>query len=738
MLRERLLLMGAMASAFAISSCRLAEDSAWEMKRQEALNRPRRILWNDDGCDIYYWDKGVPVTVENARKRINWSAPTELAESKADTLIFNPLACGFCNLITDTKCGDLLTTPPAPETGKYISAFPALLEQGTDYLKLGEEFSRACGKEFFASMRMNDVHDAYWPDGKKHFLFPKFKEDHPEYLFGSPTKSLPHGCWSMVDYGEPEVRERMKGCLREFCENYDIDGLEYDFTRDPMLLKSVAKTGYASQADCDFITDYMAELREMTETIGRRRGRPILIAIRVPNAPDYCRAAGLDVEEWFRRKLADIMVADNWLKMDSYDASFKVPRQYGAKCYAAVDNICTAERKDGKQSADWHPGAIGEALASSADGVYYFNCFGPIVKVRLTADLADVYGKDKFYIANSDWEGSRLMSFIRDGYKYSKRPMVNHNIPYALKPDVPLTVTFDLIDDMKDPALLARHPKAWAELYGNVGSDYRFALSVNGSAPVTSTFEKGHFHFDIPLDALRTGTNAFTVTLKDMAAATERELVIMKGDKLLKGADQPPWRRVMRHGNSEIEERIEDNAYVFDDQTAVENHAPNMLYPLGALTDGDMELAFQMKLLRAGEPDATMLRIANGEVVEVIQFVKDGIVLKASGTKVLCPTMDAFHDYLLQLNGKRLVLSQDGRRLLEVELNLKVGDPGSKIEEAVEAVERMHEKSLMIGSMSGLGTGASAWRNLMLHGSVIALLNEFNVSLRFDTESASD
>ncbi len=712
------------------SSCRLTGDAAWEAKRRAALERPRRVLWNDDGCDIYYWNKGVPVTVENARRRFNWGYSDDVAASKADTLIFCPIACGFCNLITDTKCGDQLTAAPAPDTGKYINALPALIEQGTDYLRLAEEFSRACGKEFFASMRMNDIHDAHWPDGKKHFLFPKFKEEHPEYLFGSFEKPSLNGVWSMVDYGEPEVRARMKGCLREFCENYDIDGLEYDFTRDPMVLKSVAQTGCASQAECDFFTGYMAELREMTEAIGRRRGRPILIAVRVPNAPDYCRAAGLDVDEWFRRGLADIVVADNWLKMDSYAASFKVPRQHGAKCYAAIDNI-SCQKRSGTQSAGWRAGAIGEGLASGADGVYFFNFFGQSVK-NLTADKQDVYGKDKFYMANSDSEGGRLTDFIRDGYKYSKRPMVNGNIQYKLTKDNLLTVTFDLIDDMADAALQARHPRAWVELRGQAPADTRLGLSVNGAAFLQGAYQDDHFVFEIPAQQLKVGTNAFTVKLLEETHKQQEALVIMKGDSLLQGAAQPPWRRIMKHGDTKVEERIEDGAYVLDDRTAAEVSAPNMLYPLYGLSDDSLAVSFQMKLLREGDPDATMLRVANGKYIEVIQFRKDSITLKYSGRKVACATGDAFHGYRVEMKGDRLRLFQDDSQLVDMQLVMKAYDPAGKIMGALYSIPLMHEKSLLLGSMSGLGTGATAWRNVTLHGKHDLLFNDFTLSLHFD------
>ena len=52
--------------------------------------------------------------------------------------------------------------------------------------------AREAGMEVFASIRMNDTHDA-WGGWYGEHLFPQLKKDHPEWLVASKTKRAKHG-----------------------------------------------------------------------------------------------------------------------------------------------------------------------------------------------------------------------------------------------------------------------------------------------------------------------------------------------------------------------------------------------------------------------------------------------------------------------------------------------------------------------------------------------------------------
>jgi hypothetical protein len=86
--------------------------------------------------------------------------------------------------------------------------------------------------------------------------------------------------WSAVDFAHEKVRAHMRKFVRELVDNYDVDGIEYDFNRHAQLFKSVAMGGEASQPELDLMTAFMGELRAITEEAGHRKGRPIIVDAR--------------------------------------------------------------------------------------------------------------------------------------------------------------------------------------------------------------------------------------------------------------------------------------------------------------------------------------------------------------------------------------------------------------------------------------------------------------------------
>ena len=46
----------------------------------------------------------------------------------------------------------------------------------------------------------------------------------------------------------------------------------------------------------------------MTEGVGRKRGRPLLIACRIPCRVDSCKEIGLNIERWLADSLIDIVI----------------------------------------------------------------------------------------------------------------------------------------------------------------------------------------------------------------------------------------------------------------------------------------------------------------------------------------------------------------------------------------------------------------------------------------------
>src|SRR5439155_13061338 len=125
--------------------------------------------------------------------------------------------------------------------------------------------------------------------------------------------------------------------VEEVCRNYDIDGVELDFFRHAMFFKTPT-TGHPSTVeDLSQMTDLLRRIRAMADEVGSRRGRPILLAMHVPDSIEYCKAIGLDLETWLKDDLLYLLITAGYVELNSLDYSVTLARQYGVKVYPSLD-----------------------------------------------------------------------------------------------------------------------------------------------------------------------------------------------------------------------------------------------------------------------------------------------------------------------------------------------------------------------------------------------------------------
>jgi len=257
-------------------------ETEWKKQRKELAHRKRRMIFDNDGNEPVYYCK------EPTAESLLECRTTPLIGSQVDTIMYCTWSSGFSYFTHDTKVGQLFTCTESNFSNNKTQEF---IDQGTDPLEIMVDFCKKNDIEVFWSMRMNDTHDSatqwYGP-----LMFPQLKKDHPEWLIGSPEKKPKTGRWTAVDYSREEIRDLTFRFFEEVCENYDIDGVSVDFFRHLLYFPSHGFDGVATQDDLDAMTDLVARIREMTERVGKERGRPILISTRVPDSVDFCKAVG--------------------------------------------------------------------------------------------------------------------------------------------------------------------------------------------------------------------------------------------------------------------------------------------------------------------------------------------------------------------------------------------------------------------------------------------------------------
>ena len=190
------------------------------------------------------------------------------------------------------------------------------------------------------------------------------KVAHPDWLFRTPwCTHEDNGYWN---FALPQVHEYVLRNLREVIKRWPFDGMELDFARGVVF---PAGQGWSNR---DRLTEFIAQLRELSLAVGERRGRPFLLAARIPETLVGCRFDGIDVERWVGEQLIDLLA----LGVRSFEVDLADFRRVVAgtpvKLYPSIDDH---HATDGYQNPGievlrgvaanwWHQGA---------DGIHTFN-----------------------------------------------------------------------------------------------------------------------------------------------------------------------------------------------------------------------------------------------------------------------------------------------------------------------------------------------------------------------------
>ena len=231
------------------------------------------------------------------------------------------------------------------------------------------EAARRAGMEIFGSIRMNDTHDAF---GKPHgrLVYP-LKVEHPEWLLGDESQrgdflKTPEALtWSGLDYAVPQVREDRLWWVRHTAESYDLDGVDLNFFRMPWFFKP----GAAEQG-MPLMTDLVRQARGVLDEVSERRGRPMLLGVRVPGAIEDCRRVGIDVETWLREGLVDRLLFGGGYSPFTSPAEelVRLAHAHDVPAYPCIN--CGAPSLGGDEALR---GAASNIHWSGADGIYLWN-----------------------------------------------------------------------------------------------------------------------------------------------------------------------------------------------------------------------------------------------------------------------------------------------------------------------------------------------------------------------------
>ena len=300
----------------------------------------------------------------------------------------------------------------------------AMIQRGENPFQAMVQRGHELGIDVYASIRMNDNHfrGLQLEDMPKTRMegLTQFRKDHSEWCLG-PERAPPWfaASWNMAI---PEVREHRFTYIREALAQADWDGVELDWQRHGFHLP--VDDAYRLRYT---LTDLQRAVRQRTNNLAKKRGRPFHVAVRVATTMESCRRIGYDLKTWIDEGLCDIITAGGGAGTDpgiEVEAFSKLVDGTPIQFYTGFDGGPWGAR-EGLAPADqwqraWFRGHSQAYWRRGADGIYVFNWHANERTRRdlLTSVGADdtLAGTDKVFAAlhrhvaasGGDWAGADL------------------------------------------------------------------------------------------------------------------------------------------------------------------------------------------------------------------------------------------------------------------------------------------------------------------------------------------
>ena len=318
-----------------------------------------------DGCDALA--AGANTVVGFLSKRMSATIGTQV-----DSVFY---CTGATTMFTHrAKVGETLERQVADKSSAAArharNNLAALKERGHDPLELAVRLCRRNGLEAFFTHRINDIHDTFldWELSTR-------KREHPEYLMGKREDMKkyngndPRYWWSALDFERPEVLNYLIAIIRDVCRRYDIDGIEIDYFRSPMFFRPNLAYQPATPTQVSILTGFQRRVREVAYQAGNRRGRPILVATRVPMTTAKCRHVGISIKAWLAEGLLDVLtIAGGYVPLAAGPSSLHATGRPGSSALRGQGVRDRQQESDGRRLGPGNQAGSDSADRASGEG----------------------------------------------------------------------------------------------------------------------------------------------------------------------------------------------------------------------------------------------------------------------------------------------------------------------------------------------------------------------------------
>jgi len=473
--------------------------------RREAAFRPRGLIFNNDGDDVFAAAEQVTPEALLAVRTLG------MEDTQVGAIAYSTTR-SFAGWTHNTRpCPPFLST----EAGFAHNMTAALMDQGTDPLEVIVTWCRENDREAFWSMRMNDTHD-----GSNAAMRPQWKLDRPHLLMGTEEQPPRYGRWTSVDYGEQEVRELAFDVIEDVMVRYAVDGVELDFYRHPVFFRAHAEGGQATDENRAQMTDLIRRVRAAADEIGARRGRPILLSARVPDSLGYASAVGLDLGTWIEERLLDIVIPSGYVQFVPWADTVRRCHAQGIAVYPCLSNptLRDLDNRALRTTIETYRARAVNAWAAGADGLQIFNVFKQSHPLwRELGDQERLVGLDKRYFVT--FLGPRMAgAYLGGGASFIEIPTLCPDAPMSVAPGAAHEEPIEIAEDITAGGTLAPAVELSVQ-FEELPPAGAVSVSVNGRRLVAPEVDGNWLRFRVPAEVLREGDNIVRVECADDAEA---------------------------------------------------------------------------------------------------------------------------------------------------------------------------------------------------------------------------
>jgi len=232
-----------------------------------------------------------------------------------------------------------------------------------------------------------------------------------------------------LDFKHKEVRDERFAIIREVLTEYSVDGFELQLAQEPYFF-------HPKELDegRGIMTDWVARVYEEVKRSGSDRE----LVIRVPNSIEKANELALDVGQWVKNRIVDVLVPNPTplTQMTDFSPILNVTKDTGIRVIVPIGDGIGTDRR-GSSTLSSQRGAATNYWEQGIDGLYLGGWHGQwpydesfYGKLRELPYPDMMAAKDKFYLVPTSDDDSTPL-------------------PKKLELNKPVNVSFKITDDLQ-------------------------------------------------------------------------------------------------------------------------------------------------------------------------------------------------------------------------------------------------------------------------------------------------